>query len=505
MLPSARLPLFALVLFLFHSKSTIFSQNTGILITRQPIDQTVCQGFSAANFSVEARSGCESPLEFQWLVSTDGGEDFSAVPTGKQAEFSIPAVVFSIFPDLRLKVKIAATGCEAVESLVVRLVNEGAVKFSASPKKETTIDGGTIQFTARKEAAPDGSNFQFQWQRSRYASGVWDDLAGETDSILTLKNIAPDLNGNLFRAAIRGSGICDRAFSSPTTLFVENAPLVSLWPTEKVVCEHGSASFGVQIQQGTGKERFQWQVSRDEGKNWRDQPGETSRSFSIQDASAELSGSLVRAIVIAPGGRDFQTGVARLQVSGTVSIAQQPANFLACMGDSAIFQVKARATGQAASYQWQQSPDGKNWLNLPGKTAEMVSIFVEKEEMNGWQFRALVTAGQCQEIASEAARLDVVQSISFAQNGQFTFVEGRPVELKTEPSKSPGIFIGQWQFSSDGGQAWSGLKDASSPVLQIPLATAAMDGRLFRYKMFSKECGRIHFSEPILVRVSSGN
>ena len=110
--------------------------------------------------------------------------------------------------------------------------------------------------------------------------------------------------------------------------------------------------------------------------------------------------------------------------------------------------------GRAASYQWQQSSDGKNWRDLPGKTAEMVGISVEKEEMNGWQFRALVTAGECQEISSEAARLEVVQSVSFAQNGQFTFLEGQPAELKTAPSKSPGTFIGQWQFSSDGGQAW---------------------------------------------------
>lgn len=505
MLTVTRLPGFLSVLFIFQLKMLVFAKNTGIVITRQPADQTVCQGFSSANFSVEARSGCEAALEFQWLVSTDGGEDFSAAPTGRQAQFSIPAAVFSIFPDLRLKVKISSAGCEPIESMVVRLVSEGAVQFAAFPKKETTIDGGSIQFLAQKMAALTGSNFQFQWQRSRYASGVWEDLAGETDSVLRLQNIGPDLNGNLFRAAMRGSGICDRAFSSPASLFVENAPLVSILPNEKVICEHGSASFGVQIQKGTGKERFQWQVSRDDGKNWRDLMGETNRSFNIQDAGAELSGSLFRAVVTVPGGRNFQTGAARLQVSGTVSIAQQPADFLACMGDSAIFQVKARATGQAASYQWQQSADGKNWRNLPGKTAEMVSVFAEKEELNGSQFRALVTAGQCQEIASEAARLDVVQTISFAQNNLFTFGEGRPAELKTEPSKSPGTFIGQWQFSTDGGQAWSGLKDASSPVLQISQVTAAMDGRLFRYKMFSKECGRIHFSEPIQVRVNSGN
>ena len=376
--------------------------------------------------------------------------------------------------------------------------------MTVSPKNETTVAGGNVVFESKIEA--DGSetrNFTYQWQRSRYATGVWEDLPGEQNQMLWLKKIGNDFNGNLFRVVVRGGGICDKLLSQPVSIFVENAPLVSVSPAEKIVCEHGSASFGILIKNGTGREKFRWQVSRDNGKTFSNLPGETEKTFTARDLSTDLSGSQFRAVVEGPGGLDFVTNAGRVVVSGTISIAQQPAHFLACPGDSALFQVKVRASGPAVKYQWQSTHDGgKTWFDIPQKTGENMSVFVENDNMNGQLFRAMITAGDCGEITSATARLDVVQNLTFSQNAQYSVDEGKTAEIRTQPTPSPGTFLGQWQLSTDGGQTWSGVRDTNAPVLSVPNATTAMSGRLFRYKSFSKECGRIFFSEPILLKVN---
>lgn len=495
---------FAAFFFFFIEKNPVSAQNTGILITRQPADQTICPGINEAVFSVEARSGSDSPIEFQWFVSTDGGQDFTAAPSGTTASFTIPASVFAIFPKLKIKAQLAAKGCKNVETLVANLVSEGATRLAVFPKNETTVAGGNVIFEAKIESeAGEKANFTYQWQRSRYGTGVFEDLAGEVNHMVWLKKITADFNGSLFRVIIRGGGICDKMVSQPVSIFVENAPLVSLSPAEKTVCEHGTASFGVLIKNGTGREKFRWQVSRDDGKTFSNLPGETGKTFSASDLTSDLSGSQFRAVVEGPGGLEFITNAGRVLVNGTISIAQQPANYLACPGDSAIFQLKLRSSGTAgASYQWQTSRDGgSKWLDIPKKNGETMSVYVDNDNLNGHLFRAQITAGDCGEISSETARLDVVKTVTFSQNNQYSVVAGKTAEIRTQPTPSPGTFLGQWQLSTDGGQTWSGIRDADSPILTIPNTVSSMSGRLFRYKSFSKECGRIFFSEPILLKV----
>jgi hypothetical protein len=495
-----------IVIFLFlNQKMTVFAQNTGIFITKQPSDQSVCPGATAAIFSVEVRAGVDVPLEYQWFLSTDGGQDFTAAPNGVEASFSVPSVVSSIFPEIKIKVQISATGSKMTESAVANLVGAGSIHFTISPKKETTVAGGNLVFETKFDTkSAEKTKFEYQWQRSRYASAVWEDLAGETNSMLWLKKITPDFNGNLVRLILRGGGICDKIIGQPASVLVENAPLVKITPAEKTVCEHGSASFGVQIQNGTGGEKIRWQVSRDEGKKFTDLKGETEKVFTAQNLTADLSGSQFRAVIEGPGGLEFFTGIGRVLVNGTVSISQQPADFLACIGDSAVFQMKVRTTGTNATYQWQtSSDDGKTWADLPNARSENIAVYVNNDAVNGQLVRALVTAGDCGEMVSSVARINVVQQISFAQNNQYSINEGKNAEIRTIPTPSPGTFLGQWQVSTDGGQLWSNVRDATSTVLTVPSVTANLSGRLFKYKYFSKECGQIFFSEPILMTVES--
>jgi hypothetical protein len=493
----------AIVFLFFYQKTTVFAQNTGIFITKQPTDQSICPGANAAIFSVEVRAGVDAPLDYQWFLSTDGGQDFTAAPSGVEASFSVPAVVSSIFPTIKIKVQISAKGSQMTESAVANLVGAGAFHCSILPKKETTVSGGNLVFEAKFDTkAAEKNKYTYQWQRSRYASAVWEDLAGENSAMLWLKKVTPDFNGNLVRVVLRGGGICDKIVSEPASILVENAPLVKITPAEKMVCENGSASFGVQIQNGTGFEKIRWQVSRDDGQKFNDLNGETGKILNIQNLTADLSGSQFRAIIEGPGGLEFFTGIGRVLVNGTVTISQQPADYLACVGDSAVFQMKVRTTGANATYQWQSSRDeGKTWVNLPNARSENMAIFVGSESMNELLIRALVATGDCGELVSSIGHLKVVQPISFAQNNQYSINEGKNAEIRTAPTASPGTFLGQWQVSTDGGQLWSNVRDATSTILTVPTVTASLNGRLYKYKYFSKECGQIFYSEPILMKV----
>ncbi len=494
-----------LICLVFAQKAAIFGQKGSIFITRQPVGQTICAGAATANFSVEARSGCSETLEYQWFASSNDGKDWQAAPGGKSGALAVPTTVLQLFGQLKLKVRVSGGDCQAVESVAVDLIGAGAVQAAVSPKNFTAESGGSARFECKIEAAPAGSKNQFQWQRSFYATGVFEDLAGQTGQFLELSKIEPALNGALFRARIVGGGVCDKTFSAPAALFVQNAPLVAVTPREKSVCENGSATFGLQIKNGSGSEAVQWQVSRDGGQNFTDLPGETSAFLKTERLTSDLSGTMFRAVVTLGSGAKVPSSPATLTINGTVAMSQQPADFLACVGDSAIFSVRARASGNnQASYQWQQSLDGgQNWASLSGKTREQLAFFVDDETANGRLFRALVTAGECQEMHSETAKLGVVQTINFEQKAQAQVASGESVEIETRPSASPGNFLNQWQWSIDG-RNWVPIRDSEKPRLTLTNVPQTFDGRLYRFKMFSKECGRMQFSDPIFLRVAAG-
>ena len=74
-------------------------------------------------------------------------------------------------------------------------------------------------------------------------------------------------------------------------------------------------------------------------------------------------------------------------------------------GETATFSVTA--TGSNLTYQWQQSTDGSAWANISGATSSSYTTQAATMDMDGWQYRCVVTDGNSNGVTSQAATLTV--------------------------------------------------------------------------------------------------
>lgn len=98
------------------------------------------------------------------------------------------------------------------------------------------------------------------------------------------------------------------------------------------------------------------------------------------------------------------------RITGTVKyvpvITTQPTDANVTAGKTATF--KITATGDELAYQWEQSTDnGKNWTDIPGATTDTYTTAATTAEMNGCQYRCVVTGKGGEKVTSKAATLTV--------------------------------------------------------------------------------------------------
>ena len=87
------------------------------------------------------------------------------------------------------------------------------------------------------------------------------------------------------------------------------------------------------------------------------------------------------------------------------AITTHPENQTVTAGNTATF--KITATGDELTYQWEQSTDnGSTWMDISGATTDTYTTAATTAEMNGYQYRCVVT-GKDGEVTSDAATLTV--------------------------------------------------------------------------------------------------
>jgi hypothetical protein len=110
----------------------------------------------------------------------------------------------------------------SVASLVMNGAAAPTLAFASQPANQIVGAGESATFTATVEGSPAPT---FQWQVSADAGGNWVDVAGATDSTLTLTNTSTAQSGNLYRLrAVRDSVT---VYSNSAALTVNAAPVVA--------------------------------------------------------------------------------------------------------------------------------------------------------------------------------------------------------------------------------------------------------------------------------------
>ena len=133
---------------------------------------------------------------------------------------------------------------------------------------------------------------------------------------------------------------------------------------------------------------YQWQLSDDFGKNWRNSSVKTARYETI--LSEKNNGRTVRCIVTDSYGAEAISANACMKRSdpSPLSIVTQPENCLTTINGKVYFSVCAN--GDDLTYQWQLSDDGgTNWRNSSVKTSTYQTTLTPKN--NGRAVRCIIT------------------------------------------------------------------------------------------------------------------
>lgn len=169
---------------------------------------------------------------------------------------------------------------------------------------------------------------------------------------------------------------------------------------------------------------------------------------------------------------------------------------------------QAANAGQAASFtstasgvptptvQWQVSPNGTTWSNIPGAIS-MTYTFTAQASDDGKHYRAVFTNVAGSAVSNSAALTVYTAPVITAQPANQAVDAGQPASFSAAASGKPTPAV-QWQASTDGGAFWSEISGAASTTLTF-IAEAGDHGHQYR-AVFSNPAGSAH-SDPAVLTV----
>ena len=146
---------------------------------------------------------------------------------------------------------------------------------------------------------------------------------------------------------------------------------------------------------------YQWQLSDDQGKTWRNSKA-TTASYSTT-LTANNNGRYLRCVVTDKYGNSVKSDATYMKIT-SLAITGQPSNATGKKGDTVQFTVTAK--GPSITYQWQLSDDqGKTWRNSSTKAATYSATLSDKN--NGRFVRCVVTDKYGNAVKSDAASMKI--------------------------------------------------------------------------------------------------
>lgn len=322
--------------------------------------------------------------------------------------------------------------------------------ITANPSNTEKCAGTQATFTAKyiQESAPIVTTYKWQvcTDGSCATEAAWSNLtvngspydtsstisSNERTATLTINGsgVTSTLNGNRYRLFVSNVSSqeptkppCTLA-SSAGTLTVDVQPSITGHPSNSTKCAGSSTSFTVAYTDGSPAATIQWQINN--GGTWTNltntspYSGVTSATLGISNVTG-LDGKQYKAVLTSGQCSGINSNAATLTVNTAPSITTQPSGLTKCAGQSASFTVAYSGGSPAPSVKWQVSTGG-SWTDLTntspysGVTTTTLSIS-SVSGLNGNQYRAVLSSGQCSDVNSNAATLNVDQPPTSATVG----------------------------------------------------------------------------------------
>lgn len=171
-------------------------------------------------------------------------------------------------------------------------------------------------------------------------------------------------------------------------------------------------------------------------------------------------------------------------INSAVAITTQPISVSQLPGDNTSFSVTATGTG--LTYQWEVNT-GSGWSALSGETAATLSLTAVTAEMNGYQYRVVVSgAAACTSVTSSAATLTVSTAAIATNPVNFTACSAGANTATFAVTTTGTVDTYQWQVSTNNGVDWSNITNggiyanADTATLSLSSLTLSDNNKQFR-------------------------
>lgn len=241
-------------------------------------------------------------------------------------------------------------------------------------------------------------------------------------------------------------------------------------PDNASAIEGRAARFSVTAS-GTGLE-YQWQVKS--GSDWTDITGATDSSYTVLAAKLDMDGNQYRCVVSGADGETKTSNAASLTVNEGTAITKHPADAAVAVDGTATFTVEA--AGHKLTYQWQKLNDGGGWEDIPGATGGSYAVTDATLDMDGGEYRCIVTGEDSEAISGSAELTVYVNTAITKQPDDATVTEGATAVFSVTADGTDLDY--QWQVNS--GSGWTDIEDAIAPVCYVTPTSVGMTGNQYR-------------------------
>lgn len=269
-----------------NSNSVLLTVSSGTNIVSQPLSTSICSGTNAVFYVAATGPG----LSYQWQVSTDGGNSYTAIAGATNDTLTLTNV--NVSQNGYLYQVLLQNTCNNIttnSTSATLNVNQNTL-ISSQPSNVTVCLGGTANFSATAS----GTGISYQWQVSTDGGNNYSNIPGETNNQLSIIVSNSNLNNNKYRVVVNSTA-CSLLNSTAATLFVSEPANIVQQPLDTAVCQNNNLTLGV-IANGTALS-YQWQVSSDGGNNYSNISGATNSNLILNAVNSSVGGNKYRVII----------------------------------------------------------------------------------------------------------------------------------------------------------------------------------------------------------------
>ncbi|UYZ59697.1 T9SS type B sorting domain-containing protein [Hymenobacter latericus] len=454
-------------------------------------NQTICAGATPAPLtSTVPASGGAGTFTYRWESSADGGTTWTPVQGGT-AETLTPGPL-SVTTSFRRQV--TSGPCPAPPTNIVTITVLPALTAGTIAADQTICAGATpAPLTSTTEASGGTGTIAYQWESSADGNS-WTAIGGATGP-----TFAPAaLNATTFFRRQASSGSCAPVASNVVTIRVAPALAAGSIAADQDICPGATPvplTSTVAATGGTGSYTYQWQSSAD-GTAWTDIAGATAETF----APGPLTTTTYyrRQVRSGPCG-PVETPAVIIRVLPPLAPGSIAADQTICAGTApAPLTSTAPASGGSGTftYQWQSSPNGSTWADIPGANAATLA----PGALTATAYFRRISTNTCGSVASNSVVINVLPALtagSIAASQTLCFgATPAPLTSTAAASGGAGTIAYQWESSADG-TSWTALGGATAATFAPgPLSATTY----FRRQATAGVCGPVP-SNVIIITV----